>query len=107
MPSANRVRFRPEARGDILALHDYIADRSGGVVAGRYIDRIEAACLGLADFPERGMRLGSPGRDLRIIGFERRVTIVFRSLGDDVQIVRVLYGGRDLEANLGGHLDDI
>ncbi|WP_414692346.1 type II toxin-antitoxin system RelE/ParE family toxin [Phenylobacterium sp.] len=101
MPSANRVRFRPEARGDLLALHDYIADRSGGAVAGRYIERIETACLGLADFPIRGTRLETPGGDLRIIGFERRATIVFRLLGDDVQIVRVLYGGRDVEATLG------
>jgi len=84
-----------------MPLHDYIAERSGGTAAGHYIGRVEAACLGLATFPERGTRLEPLGNGLRMIGFERRVTIIFRPLGDDIQIVRVLYGGRDLEAILG------
>jgi toxin ParE1/3/4 len=93
------VRFRPLARADLFNLYDYIARRSGRERAGGYIDRIEAACMALADFPERGTRRDADlGAGLRTIGFERRVTIVFRVEPDGVHILRVLYGGRDIEA---------
>jgi len=45
----------------------------------------------------------APGRSwprLRTVGFERRATIVFRVEKDAVDIVRILYGGRDLEMAL-------
>jgi plasmid stabilization system protein ParE len=34
------------------------------------------------------------------MGFERRVTILFRVEEDRVEILRILYGGRDLEPPL-------
>ena len=37
---------------------------------------------------------------LRIIGMERRVTIAFRIDGNTVEILRILYGGRDVQAAL-------
>ena len=37
---------------------------------------------------------------LRIIGMERRVTIAFRIVGKTVEILRILYGGRDVQAAL-------
>jgi hypothetical protein len=41
----HKVVFRPQAEADLVALYTYIADAAGPVVAGGYIDRIEAACL--------------------------------------------------------------
>lgn len=35
-----------------------------------------------------------------MMGFERRVTIFYR-VSEEVEIVRVLYAGRDVEAALG------
>ncbi len=67
------VRFRPAAEADLIELYGYIAERSGRARAGDYIDRIEAACLSLADFPERGTRRDDLRPGLRVIGFERRV----------------------------------
>lgn len=50
------VRFREAALTDLFDLYAYIADASGRLRAGSYIDRIEAACRSLGDFPERGTR---------------------------------------------------
>lgn len=92
------VRFRPSARADLFNIYNYIALHSGRTVAGGYIDRIEAACMRLETFPERGTRRDDLMPGLRTIGFERRVTIAFTVRPDGVEIVRVLYGGQDVEA---------
>lgn len=94
------VAFLPAAQSDLIELYDYIAERAGLDAAGGYIDRIEAACLALATFPERGTRRADIRPGLRTIGFERRATIVFSVETDVVFIVRVLYGGRDLKRAL-------
>ena len=83
-----------------MRLYDYVAEASGPAVAGGYIDRIEAACMALESFPERGTRRDDIRPGLRVIGFERRATIIFQVLEDEVIIVRVFYGGQDYEAAL-------
>ncbi len=93
-----RVRFQPLAEADLFALYDYIAHDSGPEAAERYIDRIEAACLALERFPRRGTQRNDIRPGLRTMGFERRATIVFQIRARDVLIVRVLYGGRDIES---------
>lgn len=92
------VRFRPAAEADLFNLYGYVAERSGRARAGAYIDRVEAACLGLADFSERGTRRDDLRPGLRVIGIERRVAILFQVTAERVEIGRILYGGRDLEA---------
>lgn len=52
----HKVVFAPEARGDLLKLYDYIAERSGPERAFAYAERIRAYCLSFVTFPERGMR---------------------------------------------------
>lgn len=90
------VAYTPAAERDLLLLYDYIAERSGADRAKAYTDTIQARCVGLAFFPERGTRRDDIRRGVRIIGFERRVTIAFHSTADAVIIDRVIYGGRDL-----------
>ena len=97
---ARKVYFRPQAEADLVALYDYIASQAGVIVAGGYIDRIETACLALANFPERGTRRDDILPGLRTIGFERRATIAFRVLKTRVDIVTIAYGGRDFERAL-------
>ena len=72
-----RVVFRPRAEADLFALYRHIAGEAGHGIAGRYIDRIEAACLALESFPHRGTRRDDIRPGIRMIGFERRATIVF------------------------------
>jgi toxin ParE1/3/4 len=97
---AREVYFRPLAEADLLALYEYIAGKAGVIVAESYIERIEAACLALANFPERGTRRDDILAGLRTIGFERRATIAFRVLKTRIEIVTIAYGGRDFESAL-------
>lgn len=94
------VSFRPRAEADLLGLYRYIAVEAGTAVAGAYIDRIEATCLSLATFPERGTRRDDIRPGLRTVGFERRATIAFQVLEDEVVIVRVFHGGQHYERAL-------
>jgi toxin ParE1/3/4 len=102
----HKVSFRPEAEADLFALYRYISDRSGPARADDYIARIEAACMALATFPERGTKRDDLAPGIRIIRFERRVTIAFRVEDDTVRIVRILYAGRDYETYFRDFEDD-
>lgn len=95
-----RVVFRPEAAADLLKLYTYVAAQSGREVAGHYVDRIEAACLALAQFPKRGTMRNDLRPGLRIIGFERRAVIAFHVGDEIVTIVGIFPGGRDYERAL-------
>jgi toxin ParE1/3/4 len=99
---ALKVFFQPGAEADLLALYRYIAETSGLDVAGNYIDRIEVACMGLATFPNRGVRRDDLAPGLRTIAFERRVIIAYRVLKTRVEIVTIAYAGRDFESDLRG-----
>ena len=101
----HKIVFRPAAQADLFAIYDYIENDSGNRRAGDYVDRIEAACMALSTFPERGTVRDTVGPGVRIVGFERRVSIVFRVDGDTVVILRVLYGGRDYPAGSEGDAD--
>lgn len=99
---ARKVYFRPQAETDLIALYDYIVDQAGERIATGYLDRIEAACAALASFPERGVPRDDLARGVRTIAFERRTVIAYRVLKSRVEIVAVLYGGRDVESILRG-----
>jgi toxin ParE1/3/4 len=95
-----QIVFSSEAQNDLFDLYDYIAAHSSPERALTYIERIEEVCLGLETLPERGTRKDEVRPGLRIIGFERRVTIAFHVQSDRVTILRILYGGRDLSRAL-------
>lgn len=91
------VQFSPEARDDLLALYGWIAAAAHPDTAFSYIERIEAYCRGFDVASERGTRREDIRPGLRIIGFERRVTIAFTVEETRVVILRVFYGGRNWE----------
>ena len=91
------VVFSPEARHDLLNLYDWITARAGAAVAISYIERIEAFCLGFDLASERGQLRGDIRPGLRIIGFERRITIAFSVDAERVTILRLFYGGQSWE----------
>lgn len=97
----HRVVFTPEARDDLRELYTFIADRAGEARALAYITRIRDYCNGFATFPLRGTARDDLLPGLRIVGFERRMTLAFHVDSDAVTFDRILYGGRDLEAALG------
>jgi toxin ParE1/3/4 len=97
---AHKFVCRAAAVVDLTALYDYIASESSSEIAIGYIRRIQEACMGLATFPERGRRHDDIWPGLRVIGFERRVSIAFRVLKTRVEIVTIDYGGWHFEREL-------
>jgi len=91
-----RLEFAPEARNDLRRLYIYIADDAGPERAIAYIDRIEAYCRGFSQFPERGTRRDDLFPGLRVVGFERRMSIAFGVSTGVVTFYRFFYGGRDI-----------
>jgi toxin ParE1/3/4 len=95
-----RVIFTPSATRQLAKLHNDITLRASESRADAYIGRIEAYCMRLETFPERGTKRDDLLTELRTIGFERCVTIAFVVTDDAVLIEGVFYGGQDFEAEL-------
>jgi toxin ParE1/3/4 len=89
-----KVRLLPEAEDDLFELYRYISRKSSTAIAENYIARIKAFLAGFDQFPHRGTVREDKRRGLRIVGFERRVSIAFTVADDEVLILRVLYAGR-------------
>lgn len=92
------VEISTDAKADLNALYDWIAGVAGGRTALAYVERIEAYCQGFDLASERGHLREDIRPGLRIVGFERRVTIAFTVEDKRVVILRVLYGGRNFQA---------
>ncbi len=93
------VIFNTSAKADLFAIYDYIADRAGAEIALRFVEAIEAYCLGFAHSPERGTRRDELRPGLRTVGFRRRATILFGVNRDAQRVVihGIYYAGRSLE----------
>lgn len=91
------VIYAPEARDDLIALYQWIAVRANPDIALGYIERIEKYCNGLDLASERGHRRDDIRDGLRIVGFEKRVTIAFMVADHAVTILRIYYGGQNWE----------
>jgi toxin ParE1/3/4 len=91
--------FHRVARADLVDIYDYIAEQSGPVRAGHYLDRIEAGCTGLRDFAEKGVPRYDIAPGVRTWTIERRVLIVYRLPEGKIEILRVLYAGRDFQSS--------
>jgi toxin ParE1/3/4 len=94
---ARRVVFAPEARHDLLQIYDQIAEPASPAMALAYVGRLEAYCRRFDLASERGRRRDDVRPGLRVVGFERRVTIAFTVGDSTVTILRLFYGGRDWE----------
>ena len=95
------VLFTPEAVADLEWLYGMIADDSGAERALGYLERVESFCLNLSLASERGRLRSDIRPGLRIIGFERRMTIAFVTNEERVTVLRCFYGGADWERRLG------
>ena len=91
------VEFAPEALEDLRGLYDWIADSAGPNIALGYIERIETYCREMNLASERGHTRDDIRPGLRIVGFERRITIAFTVSETRVTILRLFYAGRNWE----------
>lgn len=94
-----RVVLAPEAGDDLTELYDWIAGRASPQVAMGYLERVEAFLGGLSVGSERGHLRGDVRPGLRIVGFERRLTVAFTVEEDTVTVLRVFTAGRDWESS--------
>ena len=103
MTVAYRIRLRPEAETDLQLLYRGLVDRGASPETARgYVHRILGFVNGLDVFPKRGSVRNEIRPGLRVINFERRVSIAF-VVEDDTQevvVLRILYAGQELK--LGG-----
>lgn len=91
----HKVTIRPSAEADLDGLYEFVAkDSPQNAVA--FVRRIRAYWSDLSLFPERGSVHDDLEPGLRAVGFERRVAILFRVLDNEVEVVRIVYGGREL-----------
>lgn len=94
------IIFAPEARGDLVGLYEWISAKASAEVAMAYIERIECYCTGFDLASERGRARDDIRPGLRVVGFERRVTIAFMVSDRAVTILRLFYGGQNWEHDL-------
>jgi len=89
-----RLVFAPAAEDDLLEIGAYIAD-DNTVRAMSFLAELEAKARRIAErpnaFPARDDI--SPGLRAAVHG---RYLLLFRDLGDEVRIVRIVHGARDL-----------
>lgn len=94
MPSVYRVRFSPTAARDIEALFAYVEEQAGPDVALDYLGRLRRYINKFETFPKRGSILKLRRKNVRVVGFERRIAIVFTVGRGEVVILRVISKGQ-------------
>lgn len=91
--------FSEEAKQDIAEIAQYVAAESGSRrIARDYIRSLRARCDKIANLDGK---LGRPREEflqgLRSVAHKDHV-IFFRYVGDDMEIVTIIHGMRDIEA---------
>lgn len=99
------VEMTDQARTDIRGIYEYIAFAlQSKINADRQLDRIEREILSLSEMPERYkvLDLGfEAAKTVRMVAVDRYCVIYHVSKERGVvQILRILYGGRDIPAEL-------
>ena len=92
------IRHTRRARADLIDIWLEIAE-SDPAVADRLYDRLEARVTILGQFPEAGAARPDIAKEARML-VESPYLILYRIRSDEVQIVRVLHGARDIGLKL-------
>ena len=97
----HRVVCLKSADDDLDEIFSYILQNGGSADSAlRFTQKIRGYCDSFSTFPLRDTLRDDLREGLRIIGFERRVSIAFTVSDDTVQIARIFYGGRDVDTLL-------
>lgn len=89
-----RIAWSEAAIADLVAIHDYIA-RDSGHYAKRFIERLVAAVESLENFPNLGRVVPEGDGRHRELLF-RAYRVIYRCAGQEILIVAVIHGSRDL-----------
>jgi toxin ParE1/3/4 len=90
------VGYEPEARADLDDIYGWITREAGVGIADGFTQRLQAYCDGLDTAPYRGPAHNALRPGMRIAVFEKCVSVAYLISEDHVDIVRLLYRGRDL-----------
>lgn len=93
-----RYRLTEQAREDVLAIWQYIAEDNADA-ADRLIDKFTETYATLARSPRIGLNLHSIRAGLRAFPVGKYV-VFFRSIDDGIEVYRVLHGSRDWQSLL-------
>ena len=104
---AYAIFISPSARNDLLEIFRYIAEGLNAVQSAiGQLERLERAIYSLDEMPECYPRYDREpwfSRNLRIMPVDNYVVFYIPNKdGQEVAVVRVIYGGRDLPKQLGG-----
>jgi len=89
-----KVAWSEPAVADLLAIHDYIA-RDSPQYARRFVERLIATAEPLESFPQLG-RVVPEGDGRHRELFLRSYRIIYRVESQEILIVTVVHGSRDL-----------
>jgi toxin ParE1/3/4 len=89
-----RLAFAPTARDDLLAIGLYISE-DDPVRAESFVAELEAKALQIVEWPRSFPSLDDISPGLRAAAHGRYL-LLFRELREEVRIVRVVHGARDL-----------
>ncbi len=95
-----KVEWSPEAADDLREIVTWIERNASAAVAANYAARVVSFCQGL----EIGSLRGTPRDDvlpgLRIVGFERAVTVAFFVESERVEILGLYRAGRNWTSDM-------
>jgi toxin ParE1/3/4 len=94
-----RLGFAPAARADLMAIALYIAE-DDPVRAVSFVAELQAKAHQAAERPASFPARDEISSGLRAV-VHGRYLLFFRELDDEVRIVRVLHGARDLKRAFG------
>ncbi len=92
-----KLRWMPQARADLQAIYDYIAEDSPQNAA-RMIERLLDRAERMVDFPQSGRKVPEYQReDIREV-IESPYRIIYRTLPDRIDVLTVMHSARLLRA---------
>jgi toxin ParE1/3/4 len=91
------VSLSSRAVDDLERMHTQIVERAGRRSADTFVGRIKSFILGMDIASERGTKRADLRKNLRIVGFEKRITIAFVATESQVQVLRIFWGGQNWE----------
>lgn len=89
------VRLSTDAEHDLWEIQEFLKGVASAKTASIYVDRILDYLATFSHFPERGTLRNEIRPGLRIVGFEKRISVAFVVEEDCVTILRILYAGRN------------
>jgi len=94
-----RLVLSRRASTDLAAIYDWIAEEASETTADKYAERLERFCLRLTRYPKRAIVRNDLFPGVRLIGFEKSVTVVFvvDDSRNEVRVLRLLYRGQQLD----------